>query len=136
MGNPEISRSLEILPDLVSCNENLKEPLELERDILRIQQKIEANPSRGALPDALNPESISRLQEKSLHIKKPISSLVDPSTFDSHALSISFEEIVSILAARRVGSLETAKLPISMSSHGISLEKLIDAVLKEDEPLL
>ncbi len=136
MGNPEIGRRLEIIPGLVSCNENLKEPFELERDILRVQQKIEASPSRGALPDALNPESISRLQEKSLHIKKPINSLVDPSTFDSHALSMPFEEIVSILAARRVGSLETAKLPFSMSSHGISLEKLIDAVLKEDEPLL
>ncbi len=136
MGNLDTSRRLKIILDLVSLNEDLKEPLELEGDILRVQQKIEATPLLGALSGALGPESIGRLQKESLRIKKPMSSLMEPSTFNAEALSAPFIEVVSVLASRRIGNSKAGQLLNSMSSQGIGLGKLIEAVLREDEPLL
>lgn len=133
VGNPEVSKRLETVSKLIKQYENLGKFLELERDVLKVQLEIEKNQVKEAFLGKLEGLSFEELMRESLKAKTPMNLLIDAAVFDSSHLCAPFMQILNILMENNIDREASKKLLRAIQAREISLTKLIEATLREDE---
>ena len=134
-GNPEVSKRLEMVSKLILQHEDLGKFLELERDVLKVQLEIEKSEAKGVFSSRLERLPLEELMRESLKAKTPMNLLIDATILDFSYLHAPFMKVLSILAERNIDGEDSEKLLRAMQTCEISLTKLIEMILREDEAL-
>ena len=116
--------------------EDVREYLNLQRELLQAQLEVDAMPHKGAVADWEDHLPLSALETRSLEAKQPIVQFLDLTVFDTATLKPIFRKVVDVFATTYPNRKGLDKLLGRIDGGEIDLATLIAVVLKEDDTVL
>jgi len=130
--NPSVKERLEVVSKLLEQRKDLREPLELQERILRIQLDIDNTPTKGTRINWNDQGIIVNLQKKALEEKMPIIHLLDPSIFVLDVLYHITKRIADAFIQRDINREGLKRFLTLVENSELSFYKLVEAILKEN----
>lgn len=130
--HPSVQERLKTVSALIERRQELRDPLEMHKEILQFQQELDSSPTKGTTTNWDNHAIVDGLWRRAQETKKPIIHFLDPTIFNVKLLSAVSRKIANVFVEHKIDEQGMKNFTESVEKGQTDLLKLVEATLKED----